>query len=61
MRKPLILFNNLKQEIDHKVQGQPFVFSPGIMSPIIIPDDVQEEYDKQTDENGVQIIDINDK
>jgi len=51
------LINNLKQEIDCKVQGQPFVFSPGIMSPIIIPDDIREKREKETDEHGVQIID----
>jgi len=40
-------------KVDHNLKAKIVVFSPGN----IIPKDVQEQFDKETDENGVQIID----
>jgi len=41
-----------EQQVDHNVKAKIVVFSPGKM-----PDDVREKREKETDENGVQIID----
>ncbi len=43
-----------RQQIDTNIKAKIVVFSPGS----VIPKDVQEEFDRQKDENGVQIIDI---
>jgi len=42
-----------RQQIDHNIQAKIVVFSPSG-----IPQDLQEEYKKERDENGVQIIDL---
>jgi len=41
-----------RQQIDTNIQAKIVVFSPGKM-----PDDVREKRERETDENGVQIID----
>jgi len=41
-----------RQQVDHNVKAKIVVFSPGKM-----PDDVREKRERETDENGVQIID----
>jgi len=43
-----------RQEIDHNVRAKIVVFSP---TPGVIPADIQEKRERETDENGVQIID----
>jgi len=43
-----------KQQIDHNLGAKIVLFSPGN----VIPQDVQEQFDKERDKNGVQIIDI---
>ncbi len=43
-----------RQQLDHKLQAKIMVFSP---STSIMPDDVREKRERETDEHGVQIID----
>ena len=43
-----------KQQVDHNVQAKIMVFSP---STSIMPADVREKRERETDEHGVQIID----
>jgi len=41
-----------RQQVDHNVKAKIVVFSPGKM-----PDDVREKRERETDKDGVQIID----
>jgi len=46
-----------RQQVDHNVKTMVTLFSPGN----VIPKDVQEVYDKERDENGVQIIELDEE